>query len=541
VTTAENENLKSAPTHWDEAYDVVVLGGGAAGLTAAIVSAIEGRRALLIEKSDQIGGTSALSSGTAWIPNNAYQRRNGITGDAKAALAYLDALVGDRSEPGLRKAFITAGPDMLAYLEQHIDLRWLMYDVQPDYDQKLPGATTMMITRGEAARLLRIGRNLDSFLLGAKLCGRYILDRMRYLRGTRLVLGNALVAHLFKNLRDRQTTIWYNAKTTRLILHDGRACGLVVQRDSAELRLRANHGIVLAGGGFPASPELRERYFPKPVARHTSAYEGCTGDTLLLAQQIGASLGSPGEDNALWFPSSITTRKDGSTAVFPHIVLDRAKPGLIAVNSAGRRFCDEASSYHEFVRRMYRSNRDVPSIPAWLISDRRFVWKYGIGMISPLTPFLKPFVKRGYLRIADSVEELARSIGVDAGGLVQTVRTHNEFARTGVDIDFGKGSNAYDRAYGDPEHLPNPCLGPIERPPYCAVAILPTPLGTSLGLLTNAHAQVLKRSGHPIEGLYACGNDMQNIFGGEYPGPGAQIGVGMAFGYLAAKHAVGTG
>jgi succinate dehydrogenase/fumarate reductase flavoprotein subunit len=462
---------------------------------------------------------------------------------------------------------------MLAYLEQHIDLRWLMYDVQPDYDQKLPGATTgsralmprpfdgrtlgkdfdrlrgpipefmlfggMMITRGEAARLLRIGRNLDSFLLGAKLCGRYILDRMRYRRGTRLVLGNALVAHLFKNLRDRQARIWYNAKTTRLISQNGRACGLVVQRNGTEVRVRANHGIVLAGGGFPASPELRERYFPRPVAQYTSAYQGCTGDTLLLAQEIGAALGSLGEENALWFPSSIATRKDGSTAVYPHIILDRAKPGLIAVNAAGRRFSDEASSYHKFVRAMYRSNRDVPSIPAWLICDRRFVWKYGIGMISPLTPFLKPFVKCGYLHVADSVEELARKIGVDAEGLVETVRIHNEFARTGDDIDFGKGSNAYDRAYGDPEHLPNPCLGPINRPPYCAVAVLPTPLGTSLGLLTNVHAQVLESSGQPIEGLYACGNDMQNIFGGEYPGPGAQIGVGMAFGYIAAKHAIG--
>lgn len=575
MTTTEDDELRSTPTQWDEEYDVVVLGAGAAGLTAAIVSAIEGKRTLLIEKSDQIGGTSALSSGSAWIPNNSYQRRSGITGDAKAALEYLDALVGDRSDRKLREVFMAAGPDMLEYLERYIDLRWLLYDVQPDYDQKLPGATIggralmplpfdgrtlgkdfdrvrgpipefmlfggMMITRGEAARLLRIGRNLDSFLLGAKLCGRFILDRMRYKRGTRLVLGNALVAHLFKNLRDRRATIWYNGKTTRLISQKGRACGLIVQRDGSEVRVRAKHGIVLAAGGFPASPELRERYFPRPVAQYTSAYEGCTGDTLLLAQEIGASLGSLGEDNALWFPSSIATRKNESTAVYPHIVLDRAKPGLIAVNSAGRRFSDEASSYHKFVRAMYRSNRDVQSIPAWLICDRRFVWKYGIGMILPFTLFLKPFVNRGYLHVADSVEELACKIGVDAGGLVETVRTHNEFARTGVDIDFGKGSNAYDCAYGDPEHLPNPCLGPINRPPYCAVAVLPTPLGTSLGLLTNAHAQVLESSGQPIEGLYACGNDMQNIFGGEYPGPGAQIGVGMAFGYLAAKHAIGTG
>ena len=167
--------------------------------------------------------------------------------------------------------------------------------------------------------------------------------------------------------------------------------------------MRAKHGIVLAGGGFPASPELRERYFPKPVAQYTSAHEGCTGDTLLLAQEIGASLGPLGEDNSLWFPSSIATRKDGSTAVYPHIVLDRAKPGLIAVNSAGQRFFNEGLTYHKFVRAMYRSNRDVPSIPAWLVCDRRFVWKYGIGMILPLTPFLKPFIDRGLTQLGHLV------------------------------------------------------------------------------------------------------------------------------------------
>jgi len=501
VSPQKNRVLESALTQWDDEYDVIVLGAGAAGLTAALVSTIEGNRTLLIEKSDQIGGTSAFSSGSVWIPNNSYQRLSGITGDDTVALEYLDALVGKRSDRALRESFIATGPEMLEYLEKHIDLRWLMYDVQPDYDPDLPGATIgrralmplpfdgrtlekdfdrvrwpipelmlfgkMMITRGEALRLLKIGRNLDSFLLGAKLCGRFLSDRIRYKRGTRLVLGNSLVAKLFKNLLDRHATIWFNNKTVQLISQNNRACGLVVQRNDSLMQVRANIGIVLAGGGFPASPELREHYFPQPVAQYTSAYEGCTGDTLKLALEIGASLGPAGEDNSLWFPSSMATRKDGSTAVYPHIVLDRAKPGLIAVNSTGRRFFDEGLTYHKFVRAMYRSHRDVPSIPAWLICDRRFVWKYGLGMILPLTLSLKPFVDRGYLHIADSLEALALKIGIDAGGLSETVISHNEFARTGVDTDFGKGSNAYDRAYGDPEHLPNPCLGPINRPPYC--------------------------------------------------------------------------
>ena len=189
---------------------------------------------------------------------------------------------------------------------------------------------------------------------------------------------------------------------------------------------------------------------------------------------------------------------------------------------------------------MYRSHREVASIPTWLVCDRRFIWKYGLGMIRPLTPVLRGYVKRGYLKLADSIEGLARTIGVDAGGLVETIRANNEFARTGVDVQFGKGENAYDRAGGDATHLPNPCIGPIQRAPFCAVAVLPTPLGTSLGLLTDARGQVLDRFGRHISGLYACGNDMHSAVGGEYPGAGNELGLAMTFGYLAARHAAGA-
>ncbi len=571
MTTGEGACTESTPARWDEEFDFVVLGGGAGGMTAALVAAIEGMRTLLVEKSEQVGGTTAYSSGTVWIPNNAQQRQLGVTDDARAALEYLDALVGNRADRRLREAFIAAGPEMLDYLGRHTDIGFRVYRQQPDYRQDLPGAALggrpleplpfdgrrlgkdfdrirwpipelmlfggMMVTRAEAARLLRIGRSWDGTWLGAKLVCRFGVDRLRYRRGTRLVLGNALAARLFRNVLDRGAVVWFNATTRRLISEGGRACGLVVEHNRSERRVRASRGIVLAGGGFPASPALRERYFPKPVAKYTCAFEGCVGDTLQLAQEIGASLGPLGEDNSLWFPSSIATRKDGSTAVYPHIVLDRGKPGLVAVNAAGRRFVNEAVSYHEFTRAMYRSHREVPSIPTWLVCDRRFVWKYGLGIIRPMTPAQTGYVRRGYLKLADSVEGLARTIGVDAGGLTETIRAHNEFARTGVDAQFGKGENAYDRACGDATHVPNPCIGPITRPPFCAVAVLPTPLGTSLGLLTEAQARVRDCSGQPIPGLYACGNDMHSAVGGEYPGAGAELGMAMTFGYLAARHA----
>jgi 3-oxosteroid 1-dehydrogenase len=574
MTLKDDTGRGSTPGQWDEEYELVVLGAGAGGMTAALVASIEGLRTLLIEKSDQVGGTTAYSSGTVWIPNNAQQRQLGVTKDAAAALEYLDALVGDRANRELREAFITAGPEMLDYLARLTDVGFRVYPQQPDYRQDLPGATLggrpleplpfdgrtlgkdfdrlrwpipelmlfggMMVTRGEAARLLRIGRSWDALRLGVRLVSRFAFDRLRYKRGTRLVLGNALAARLFRNLLDRRVGVWFSVKTKRLILEQGRVSGLVAERGGSEVRVRASRGIVLAGGGFPASPELRERYFPKPVAEYTSAFEGCVGDTLRMAQEIGASLGPLGEDNSLWFPSSIATRKDGSTAVYPHIVLDRGKPGLVAVNAAGRRFVNEAVSYHEFTRAMYRSHREVATLPAWLVCDRTFIWKYGLGMIRPLTPFLRGYVRRGYLKLAKSVEELARLIRVDAAGLAETIRAHNEFARTGVDGQFRKGENAYDRACGDPAHLPNLCIGPIQRPPFCAVVVHPTPLGTSLGLLTDAHGQVLDRSGRRIPGLYACGNDMHSAVGGEYPGAGTELGLAMVFGFLAAKHAAGA-
>ncbi len=542
---------------FDAEYDLIVLGAGASGMTAALAAAAEGARVLVLESTGRVGGTSARSSGTLWIP---------AADDTKAS-EYLDALVGDKADRVLREAFLAAGPSMLACLAKHAGMKFKPYPAHPDYRQDMPGAAGgmrpleppefdgrllgeefkrvgwplpelmlfggLMITRGEAARLLRAGRSIDGTVLGARLVLRYFADRLRYPRGTRLVLGNAIVAALYKALLDRQVPFWFEADTERLVA-DGGVRTLVVRHGGKVMLVHARRGVVLAGGGFPANAALRQKHLPHPVARYTPAYEGCVGQTIGLGQQAGGALGRPGEDNALWFPSSVATRPDGTTAVYPHIVLDRSKPGLVAVGKSGERFTDEAVSYHEFTRAMYRTS----NVPAWLVCDRRFLWAYGLGMIRPMTPSLSSFLDMGYLKVADSVEALANSIGVAPGGLAETVRRHNEFARTGVDADFGKGGNAYDRGNGDAMHKPNPCLGPIERAPFYAVCVEPTPLGTSLGLATNVNAQVLDEGGVPIAGLYAVGNDMHSVMGGEYPGAGAQLGPGMTFGYVAALHAM---
>ena len=550
-----NASLSKDPFHAE--YDLVVLGSGASGMTAALVAATQGAKVLVLESTPYIGGTSARSSGTVWIPQR---------GDATVS-TYLDALVGGKEDRALREAFLAAGPDMLAYLEKYAGMKFRPYPEHPDYRQDLPGAAGgmrpleppefdgrllgkdfervgwplpelmlfggMMITRGEANRLLRAGRSIDGTGLGARLVLRFITDRLRYTRGTRLVLGNAIVARLYKALLDRRVPVWYEAQTERLIAN-GRVDGLVVRHFGNVYRVRARRGVVLAGGGFPANAAWREKHLPSPVARHTPAYEGCVGSTIQLGRQAGAALGSSGTDNALWFPSSVAKRADGSTAVYPHIVLDRGKPGLLAVGKSGERFTDEAISYHEFTRAMYRTS----NVPAWLVCDRRFVWKYGLGMIRPMTPRVTSFVESGYLHASDSIEGLARVIGVDAAGLTRTVRRHNEFARTGIDADFNKGGNAYDRGNGDAAHKPNPCIGPIGKAPFYAVRVEPTPLGTSLGLRTDVNARVCNAEGATIPGLYAVGNDMHSVMGGEYPGAGAQLGPGMTFGYLAARHAV---
>ncbi len=554
-----------------DTFDLIVLGAGAGGMTAALVGALEGLRVALIERTGWIGGTTATSSGTVWIPDNPHQRALGAADDAARAMAYLDALVGERADRSLREAFVAQGPRMVEYLEARSGVRFRAYPHHPDYRQDLPGAATggrpleplafdgrllgahfekvrwplrelmlpggLMVTRGEAARLLRGPASWDAIRLGATLLARLLADRLRHPRGTRLVLGNALAARLYKGLLDRGVDILLEARTARLLTADGAVRGVVVSHRGEKRTLHARRGVILAGGGFPADPQWRERYLPAPTPRHTPAGEACTGETIRLGLEAGAALGRAAGDNALWFPSSIATRRDGSTAVYPHIVLDRAKPGLIAVNAAGRRFVNEAASYHEFTRGMYAAHRDTPSIPALLVCDRRFLWKYGLGMIWPHSVGLRRHVRSGYLIEGRTLADLARQAGVDPAGLARTVETFNEYARRGEDPDFHKGESLYDRNNGDEAHQPNPCLGPIATPPFYGVRVYPTPLATSLGLRTGADARVLDEDGRPIPGLYACGADMDSVFGGEYPGAGAQLGPAMTFGYLAARHA----
>ncbi|MEV0071005.1 MULTISPECIES: FAD-binding protein [unclassified Amycolatopsis] len=557
---------------WDHEVDLLVLGSGAAGLCAATVGAHEGLSALVLEKTEWLGGTTARSAGTCWIPGHQFQ--DDPVADTEAAASYLDALVGARAARELRETYLSHGPTAIDYLDR-IGVRFRHSATVVDYHPELAGSGvgralephvfdgrrlgkrafarirppipelalfggTLMVRRLEVDQLLTIfDGSVRGVAVALRLGLRWAIDRLRYPRGTRLVMGNALVASLYHQLLLRSGEVWFTAHTTDLVTDGaGRVVGAAAQHRGRTVRIAARRGVVLAGGGFPADPELRARHLPRPTPQFTPAAEGATGDTIALAQAVGGALGEPRDDNAWWFPSSIGRRRDGSTAVFPHI-WDRAKPGIIAVNAAGRRFVDESVSYHRFTRAMYNSHQSMPTIPAWLVLDSRTLSRYGLGMIRPHAPktVLRRHTAAGYLHTAPTVRELATMIGVDPDGLERTVAAADRHARTGVDDEFGKGRSPFGQRSGDPRHTPNANLGPVRTAPFHAIAVVPTPLATSLGLRTDPDARVLDEQGTPIPGLYACGNDADSPMASEYPGAGCQVSAGLIFGYLAARHA----
>jgi len=317
-----------------------------------------------------------------------------------------------------------------------------------------------------------------------------------------------------------------------LIEDNGRIAGARLQSGSGTAIVRCRRGVVLATGGLSRNPELRRRLLPGLNA-HSPVAEGATGDGFALAAKAGGHLGDNHANNAFWTPVSVRKRHDGSTAVFPHLVLDRGKPGVIAVDSRGRRFVSEATNYHAFVEAMLVAGAS----PCHLICDDTFIASYGLGMVRPRRMNLRRAVADGYVTRAWSLAELAVALEIDAAGLAETVARHNGFAATGVDLDFAKGSDVYQRNLGDAAHKPNPCIGPIATPPFYAVQLHASELGASAGLVTNEFAQVLRSDGTPVPGLYACGNDMDSMMAGTYPGPGITLGPAMTFGYIAAHHA----
>jgi succinate dehydrogenase/fumarate reductase flavoprotein subunit len=397
----------------------------------------------------------------------------------------------------------------------------------------------MMVGKSDIPSLLHPFRSRTNLANATRLLARQALDRISYRRGTRLIMGNALVARLLYSLKQHAVEIRYQTQLSELIEDSGTITGAALTTAEGDISIRARKGLVLATGGIGWSSELRRRLFPEGTRRYSLSPDSNTGDGILAGERAGGELAQDIRSPALWMPSSVMPQPDGHLSVFPHIMLDRAKPGLIAVNGAGMRFVNEANSYHDFVEAMLRSHRTAPSIPSFLICDRSFIHDYGLGLIHPGTRDLTRFISSGYLSQGDSVAKLAQDIGVDGGALAGTIERHNRFAETGVDVDFGRGTSELNRFNGDIGNKPNPCLRRIGPGPYFAVAVWPSDLASSAGLHTDVNGHVLTSEQQPIPGLYAAGADAASIFRGTYPGPGTMIGPAMVFAWRAAMDIAG--
>jgi succinate dehydrogenase/fumarate reductase flavoprotein subunit len=351
-------------------------------------------------------------------------------------------------------------------------------------------------------------------------------------------MGNALVARLLYSLARRGVPL--ALETTLEKLHvDGDGVHAVTLAQRGERRtVRVRGGVVLASGGFNRHPMYRASLLPGIDARWCPGAPGHTGEAQAQAIAAGARHGDGAMSHAFWAPVSLRKRTDGTTAVFPHFLMDRGKPGFLAVNRAGRRFVNESTSYHLFALAMQDAHRTSPSIPAYLVADAEAVRKYGIGIVRPGGRGLAPFLADGYLTAGATLRELALKLSIDPAALEATVARFNAFASAGVDEDFARGTTAYQRNLGDAaSRLPNPCLGPLIVPPFYAVRLYPGDIGAATGLVCDEDARVLDAHDRPIPGLYAAGNDMHSVMGGVYTAPGITLGPGVVFAYLAARHA----
>ncbi len=552
--------------------DVLVLGSGVAGLTSALVSAIEGLDVLVCEKSNRVGGTSATSGGTVWIPGSSQAARAGRPDSKVDAARFLSVEIPGSGGAELRRAFLESGSQALDYLEQNSDVRFEPTVHHPDYHDG-PGAAAggralsplpfdgrrlkdafdlirpplpefmvlggMMVSKADITHLLGATRSWSSFLHSGRIVMRHLLDRLRHKRGTRLVMGNALVGRLLYSLRKHDNAeIWCLSAPDQLLTENGVVCGATIVRNREMMRVRARRAVVLAGGGFGNGKALRHETMPARMASDRSlAFEGNVGDTIALARAVGGVLETGLASPLFMMPISVMQRDDGTEARFPHVYLDRAKPGLIAIDGNGRRFVNEADSYHDFGLAMHRSEAGVP---AYLICGGRFIKKYGLGLIHPGTRNLTPFTESKYLVRAATIEALAHQIGVAPKALAATMHNYNSSAAHGIDPEFNKGHSMHNRLNGDPEHLPNCCVGPVEGPPYFAITVWPGDIGTTVGLKTDVDGAVLSSKGRPIPGLFACGNDMASVMRGTYPGPGITLGPAITFAYRVAMRAAGN-
>ncbi|MEW6643375.1 MAG: FAD-dependent oxidoreductase [Pseudomonadota bacterium] len=552
--------------------DVLVVGSGAGGLAAAVAAAARGLKVTLAEKAPFVGGTTALSGGFMWVPNNPISKADGIQDSIEAARTYLRHEAGNHFNAANVDAFLEEGPEAIAFFHDKTALQFEPASAFSDYHPDAPGGRSggrsikalpyraqglgkelkrlrpplpeltfvgLMIGSGpELKHFFNVTRSIKSAAYVAGRLTSHMRDLALYQRGMLLTNGNALAARLFRSALDLGVDVWTDAPVARLIRDKDEVTGAIVKTANGEVEVRTRRGVVLAAGGFPQDMTRRRTMFPhdrENTGHHSPAPVTNTGDGLRLGEDIGAAVEKGYPNAAAWVPVSRVPRRDGSFGVFPHFI-DRAKPGLIAVLPNGKRFVNEANSYHDFCQALFAASGTDKPAKAFLIVDKPFLSRFGLGFVKPFPVPVGPNIRSGYLKTGATIAALARAAGIDPAGLEQTVATWNADIAKGEDRAFGKGSTAYNRFNGDPEFEPNPCLAPIATGPFYAVEVVVGDLGTFAGLRSDQHSRVLDDNNQPIPGLYAAGNDMASIMGGNYPGGGITLGPALTFGYIAAKH-----
>lgn len=574
--------MTEAGGQYDHTVDVLVVGSGGGGMTAALKAKAAGLSTLIVEKSAKFGGSTALSGGGIWVPGAPSQRRAGYTPDPDGVFEYLKTITGGLVSDARLRTYVEAAPEMMDFLERSSD--WFEFVWKPgyaDYYPELPGGSE----RGSTINvpeidLRKLGEEEQNLLAPLALApkgiwfapkdlrlfyqvrqnwrGKAVLVKLiwRMFRarvfGDRMAaIGQSLMARMRLALKEHDIPLWLSAPMTELITDvDGTVVGAVVERDGKPIRIAARGGVVLATGGFDHDMQWRRQYLPLLDEDWSFGNPAATGDGIRAGEKVGAATDLL--DEAWWFPAMCWP--DGR---LQFMLNERMMPSQFVVNGAGKRFINEAAPYMDFAHAMIEGQQAwlgersdgktaAEHIPCWLVTDIGSFHRYVVGghLPIPKVPFApvptgrkipQAWLDSGIVKTAGSFEELAAEIGVPAAELRSTAERFNQLARQGHDDDFNRGDSAYDNYYGDPT-LPNPNLAPLGKPPYLAFQIILGDLGTSGGLLTDEHARVLRADGSVITGLYATGNTSAAVMGRSYAGAGATIGPAMTFGYVAAQH-----
>jgi succinate dehydrogenase/fumarate reductase flavoprotein subunit len=558
---------------YDQMVDVIVVGTGAGGMAAAVAAKKLGLDVLLLEKEALYGGTTARSGGVLWVPNNPISSFRPEPDSLDAARTYLRYECGEFYDDARVEAFLAQGPRMVDFFVKQTSVQLIALPDYPDYHAESPGGRTggrsimaapmdgrelgerirqlrpplreitfvgmMFNSSAEVGHFFNVTRSLTSAAYVARRLVTHALEMLVHGRAMRLTNGNALAARLAKSAFDLDIPIWLESPAKALLRDGERVCGVVVgNKNGGTLRVGARRGVVLAAGGFPQDTERRKALFPHaPTGReHLSpAPEGNTGDGLRLAESAGGQVARDLPNAAAWIPVSRVRRADGGTGVFPHLI-DRYKPGVIAVNRKGKRFTNESDSYHDMGMAMQQACADGSEVAAWLIADHRTIRRYGLGFAKPFPLPLGGHLRSGYLLRGATLAELAKKAGINPLQLQKTVDEYNLGAAEGKDLQFRRGWRVYNRFLGDRTHQPNPCVAPVAQGPFYAVKVVMGDLGTFAGIRTDASARVLDSQGRPVPGLFAAGNDNASVMGGGYPGGGITLGPAMTFGFIAAEY-----